>query len=140
MLKPPQPLNCVSSAVAVPLGVWPLNDGRLSGSVSFFPVWQPGGLGAAARVPPAPGPQALPAALLPHRCGCLTWRCRHDAEPPQRKDGSDDDRNSRGDEQAVLHEMFLLPAAGARTSTARRAERMLASGMRITPVRTTAVV
>ena len=32
--------------------------------------------GAAARVPPAPGPQALPAALLPHRCGCLTWRCR----------------------------------------------------------------
>ena len=46
MLKPPQPLNWVSSAVAVPLGVWPLNDGPLSGSISFFPVWQPGGLGA----------------------------------------------------------------------------------------------
>ncbi len=58
----------------------------------------------------------------------------------QRKDGSDDDRDSRGDEQAVLHEMFLLPAAGARTSTSKRAERMLASGMRIAPVRTTAVV
>jgi hypothetical protein len=62
------------------------------------------------------------------------------AEPLQRKDGSDDDdRYSRGDEQAVLHEILLLPAAGARTSTGKRAERMLASGMRITPVRTTTV-
>jgi hypothetical protein len=46
VLKPPQPLNLVSSALAVPLGVWPLNEGPLSGSWSFLPVWQPGGVGA----------------------------------------------------------------------------------------------
>src|ERR671937_2373465 len=44
-LKPPQPLNFVSSAVAWPLGVLPLNAGPLKDSSSVPPVWQPGGLG-----------------------------------------------------------------------------------------------
>src|SRR5919204_3115623 len=44
-LKPPQPLNFVSSAVAWPLGVLPLNAGPLKSSFRVPPVWQPGGLG-----------------------------------------------------------------------------------------------
>src|SRR6185503_4082718 len=45
-LKPPQPLNLVSSTIAVPVGVWPLNDGPLRASFGLPPVWQPLGLGA----------------------------------------------------------------------------------------------
>src|SRR5689334_10590956 len=44
-LKPPQPLKRVSSAVAWPLGVRPLNDDPLSVSFRTPPVWQPGGVG-----------------------------------------------------------------------------------------------
>lgn len=47
MLKPPQPLNWVSLARAVPVGVWPLMAGPVSASLSLPPVWQaPPGLGA----------------------------------------------------------------------------------------------
>src|SRR5919204_3168523 len=49
-LKPPQPLNFVSSAVASPLGVRPLKVGPLSGSFSVPPVWQPGGEGGGGSV------------------------------------------------------------------------------------------
>src|SRR5919205_2021855 len=49
-LKPPQPLNFVSSAVAWPLGVLPLNAGPLKGSFRVPPVWQPGGLGGGGSV------------------------------------------------------------------------------------------
>src|ERR687888_504668 len=49
-LKPPQPLNCVSSACAWPLGVLPLNAGPLRGSLSVPPVWQPGGVGGGGSV------------------------------------------------------------------------------------------
>src|SRR5919201_4942071 len=49
-LKPPQPLNCVSSALASPLGVLPLNEGPLSGSFSTRPVCQPGGEGGGGSV------------------------------------------------------------------------------------------
>src|SRR5438094_183643 len=45
MLKPPQPLKRVSSAVAWPLGVRPLRAGPVSDSRSVPPVWQPGGVG-----------------------------------------------------------------------------------------------
>src|SRR6266851_3474873 len=61
-LKPPQPLNCVSSAMAVPLGVWPLNDGPLSASFSFPPVWQPRGLGAGG---PVTVSENVPVAVAP---------------------------------------------------------------------------
>src|ERR687885_1221008 len=44
-LKPPQPLNFVSSAVAWPLGVLPLNAGPLKDSLSVPPVGQPDGVG-----------------------------------------------------------------------------------------------
>ena len=44
-LKPPQAVNLVSSAVAWPLGVLPLNVGPLSDSFRVPPAWQPGGLG-----------------------------------------------------------------------------------------------
>src|SRR5918912_4412383 len=44
-LKPPQPLNFVSSAVAWPLGVLPLNAEPLKDSLSVPPVWQPDGVG-----------------------------------------------------------------------------------------------
>src|SRR5919204_5892629 len=49
-LKPPQPLNFVSSAVAWPLGVLPLNEGPLKGSLSTPPVWQPAGEGGGGSV------------------------------------------------------------------------------------------
>src|SRR5919204_2051758 len=49
-LKPPQPLNLVSSAVAWPLGVLPLNVEPLRGSLSVPPVWQPGGVGGGGSV------------------------------------------------------------------------------------------
>src|SRR5205807_2101897 len=45
VLKPPQPLNFVSSAVACPRGVVPLNVGPLSASTGVPPVSQPGGVG-----------------------------------------------------------------------------------------------
>src|SRR5919198_1078280 len=44
-LKPPQPLNCVSSAVAWPLGVRPPIGEPLSDSRTVPPVWHPGGVG-----------------------------------------------------------------------------------------------
>src|SRR5919201_5882856 len=49
-LKPPQPLNCVSSALASPLGVFPLKAGPLRGSFRTPPVWQPGGEGGGGSV------------------------------------------------------------------------------------------
>src|ERR687886_1078873 len=49
-LKPRQPLKRVSSAVAWPLGVLPLNAGPLRDSVSVPPVWQPGGVGGGGSV------------------------------------------------------------------------------------------
>src|SRR5919198_2426992 len=49
-LKPPQPLNCVSSALASPLGVLPLNAGPLRDSFRTPPVWQPGGVGGGGSV------------------------------------------------------------------------------------------
>src|SRR5919205_3546099 len=49
-LKPPQPLNLVSSAVAWPLGVLPLNEGPLRGSLRVPPVWQPDGVGGGGSV------------------------------------------------------------------------------------------
>src|SRR5919202_5718916 len=49
-LKPPQPLNFVSSAVACPLGVRPLIGGPLSVSFRVPPVWQPGGVGGGGSV------------------------------------------------------------------------------------------
>src|ERR671931_978298 len=49
-LKPPQPLNFVSSALAWPLGVLPLNAEPLKDSFSVPPVWQPGGLGGGGSV------------------------------------------------------------------------------------------
>src|SRR5919204_322774 len=68
-LKPPQPLKRVSSAVAWPLGVLPLNTGPLRDSFRVPPVWQPGGLGgggsvtvrvnAAERVPVAVGENVI---------------------------------------------------------------------------------
>src|SRR5919202_1350671 len=44
-LKPPQPLNLVSSALACPLGTLPLNEGPLKASLRTPPVWQPDGDG-----------------------------------------------------------------------------------------------
>src|ERR671934_745965 len=61
-LKPPQPLNCVSSAVACPLGVRPLNAGPLRGSLRTPPVWQPGGLGGGGSVTVS---ENLPVAVAP---------------------------------------------------------------------------
>src|ERR687885_501700 len=49
-LKPPQPLNFVSSAVAWPLGVLPLNAEPLKDSLSVPPVWQPDGVGGGGSV------------------------------------------------------------------------------------------
>src|SRR4051794_34184718 len=45
VLKPPQPLNFVMSAVADPLGVRPLKVGPLRASLLTPPVWQPAGVG-----------------------------------------------------------------------------------------------
>src|SRR3954454_21917715 len=45
VLKPPQPLNFVMSAVADPLGVRLLNVGPLRASDLTPPVWQPPGVG-----------------------------------------------------------------------------------------------
>src|SRR5919197_687945 len=61
-LKPPQPLNFVSSAVAWPLGVLPLNAGPLKGSLSVPPVWQPDGLGGGGSVTVS---EKLPVAVAP---------------------------------------------------------------------------
>src|SRR5919202_1323616 len=44
-LKPPQPLNFVSSAEASPLGVRPLNAGPLNPPFRPPPVWHRGGAG-----------------------------------------------------------------------------------------------
>src|SRR6478735_5064107 len=49
-LKPPHPLNRVSSDVAWPLGVRPLKADPLSASRSTPPVWQPGGVGGGGSV------------------------------------------------------------------------------------------
>src|ERR671933_2536289 len=49
-LKPPQPLKRVSSSVAWPLWVLPLNAGPLRDSFSVPPVWQPGGVGGGGSV------------------------------------------------------------------------------------------
>src|SRR6478672_11584530 len=49
-LKPPHPLNRVSSDVAWPLGVRPLKADPVSGSRSTPPVWQPGGVGGGGSV------------------------------------------------------------------------------------------
>src|SRR4051812_13948133 len=46
VLKPPQPLNFVMSAVADPLGVRLLKVGPLRASRLTPPVWQPAGVGA----------------------------------------------------------------------------------------------
>src|SRR3954452_15243629 len=46
VLKPPQPLNFVMSAVADPLGVRVLKVGPLRVSFLMPPVWQPAGVGA----------------------------------------------------------------------------------------------
>src|SRR5215207_2993444 len=62
VLKPPQALNWVSSAKAVPLGIWPLSDGPLSGSLSLPPVWQPDGLGAGG---PVTVSENVPVAVVP---------------------------------------------------------------------------
>src|SRR5262245_52529050 len=61
-LNPPQPLNRVSSARAVPLGAWPLNVGPPSRSFSFPPVWQPGGVGAGG---PVTASENVPVAVAP---------------------------------------------------------------------------
>src|SRR3954452_14324960 len=45
VLKPPQPLNLVMSAVADPLGVRLLKAGPLRASFLIPPVWQPPGVG-----------------------------------------------------------------------------------------------
>src|SRR3954464_11468814 len=45
VLKPPQPLNFVMSAVADPLGVRLLKVGPLRASLLTPPVWQPAGVG-----------------------------------------------------------------------------------------------
>src|ERR687887_2886403 len=61
-LKPPQPLNFVSSALAWPLGVLPLNDGPLKGSLRTPPVWQPDGDGGGGSVTVS---EKLPVAVAP---------------------------------------------------------------------------
>src|SRR5262249_59747440 len=60
--KPPQPLNCVSSAVACPRGTWPLTAGPLSASVNVPPVWQPGGVGGGG---PVTVSENVPVAVAP---------------------------------------------------------------------------
>src|SRR5918911_1359462 len=61
-LKPPQPLKRVSSAVAWPLGVLPLNAGPLRDSFSVPPVWQPDGVGGGGSVTVS---ENVPVALAP---------------------------------------------------------------------------
>src|SRR5919198_1972602 len=61
-VKPPQPLNFVSSALASPLGVLPLNDVPLKGSLRTPPVWQPGGVGGGGSVTVS---EKLPVAVAP---------------------------------------------------------------------------
>src|SRR4051794_41923522 len=64
VLKPPQPLNFVMSAVADPLGVRVLKIGPLRASFLTPPVWQPAGVGGGRRAtvsehgPVAGGPAA----------------------------------------------------------------------------------
>src|SRR5712691_1318751 len=72
VLKPPQPLNWVSLARAVPLGTWPLNDGPLSASFSFPPAWQPRGLGAGG---PATVSENVPVAVAPAASVTVTVNC-----------------------------------------------------------------
>src|SRR3954470_12006165 len=70
-LKPPQPLNFDSSAVAWPLGVLPLSVEPLSDSFRVPPVWQPDGLGAGEFVTVS---EKLPVAVAPVASATVTWK------------------------------------------------------------------
>src|SRR5215212_10108401 len=69
-LKPPQPLNCDSSAVAWPLGVWPPIAEPVSDSFSVPPVWQPGGVGGGGFVTVS---EKVPVAVEPAASVTVSW-------------------------------------------------------------------
>src|SRR5919199_6829485 len=69
-LKPPQPLNFVSSAVAWPLGVSPLKVEPLRVFFSVPPVWQPLGDGGGELVTVS---ENVPVAVAPAASVTVTW-------------------------------------------------------------------
>src|SRR5215212_6525336 len=69
-LKPPQPLNFVSSAVAWPLGVLPLNVAPLSVLRNVPPVWHPDGDGGGG---PVAVSEKVPVVLAPAASVTVTW-------------------------------------------------------------------
>src|ERR671939_1145893 len=86
-LKPPQPLNFVSSAVAWPLGVLPLKVEPLRGSLSVPPVWQPGGVGGGGSVTVS---ENVPVAVAPLASVTVTVNVEVPftlGEPSRRPDG-----------------------------------------------------
>src|SRR6266851_9306866 len=77
--------------MAVPLGVLSLNDGPVSASFSFPPVWQPGGVGDGG---PVTVRENVPVAVAPARishCERLHpgrgWRTEQEPSGPQRQRG-----------------------------------------------------
>src|SRR3954447_12976917 len=71
VLKPPQPLNFVMSAVADPLGVRLLKVGPLRVSFLTPPVWQPAGVGAGG---PATVSENVPMAVDPSASVTVTLK------------------------------------------------------------------